>query len=388
VTGRARPFDAAGNVKWKLFTGMSMMAPPTVGVDAVIGLSNDTYVHAMLRGPLGGTWPAPWKPISLGAVAQYRAPVVPLPAGSRAFIATQDGWVQAVDTSNGNLLWSTQLPEGDVRGAPAGIFTSFGGKWDYVLVGTSSGTNDHLYALDPASGAVIDAFPGPADGAIGSIGAILGAPAVDYAGNGRVYFASRLGSASETLWCLDLGPASDALRLGWKSGAPDEITVSPVLANGRVYVVDIAGFAWSIRASDGLNAYSLDLSDGDGKGFVFPDRRNTDLYVATQTQVHGLTDTLGSALGPKPGWASPLTIPASGHPSVVLLQPGTDNLYVGVDQPTAGLLRIDAASGTIASSLPLESSPLAVGAPSLDIGFDLIHVGSGAGILYAVELPF
>ena len=35
----------------------------------------------------------------------------------------------------------------------------------------------------------------------------------------------------------------------------------------------------------------------------------------------------------------------------------------------------------------LEASSLVVGAPALDIGYGLIHVGSEAGTLYAVEVP-
>jgi hypothetical protein len=392
----ARPFDSTGNVKWKLFTPslMTALAPPTVGLDAVIGLSNDGYVQAMQRGATGGIWPGPWKPLSLGDVAQHRAPVVPLPGGSRAFISTQYGWVYAVDTANGNLVWSTQLPEGAAQGAPAGIFTAFGGKWNYILVGTSAGANNRFYALDPATGAVIDAFPGPADAATGSIGAILGAAAVDYRGNGRVYFASRKDVDIDSLWCLDLGPASDALRLAWKSSIPGAINGSPVLANGRVYVIDDTGTAWSY-AADGSGGYSLSLGDGDGKGFLFPDRASTDLYVATQTQVHALTDNVGTSLVNKPGWATPFTVPAPGHPSVVLLRPGTNELYVGVDQDSsagiaAGLLRINANDGTFASAQQLEATPLVIGAPSLDIGqaTPVIHVGSEAGIFYAVELGF
>jgi hypothetical protein len=36
----------------------------------------------------------------------------------------------------------------------------------------------------------------------------------------------------------------------------------------------------------------------------------------------------------------------------------------------------------------LSGSAVGVGAPSLDIGFDMLHVGSEAGILYGVQLPF
>jgi hypothetical protein len=304
VSLKARPFDSTppSKVLWKLSTGMTLMAAPTVGEDAVIAVSNDMSVQALQRNPASGTgglWPASWKPVELGSIAQHRLPVVPLTGGSRAFVATQDGRIHAIDTANGNLIWSTLLPEAAATGAPAGIFTAHGGAYDYVLVGTSALNNNHFYALHPDNGAVIDTFPGPADGAIGSVGAILGTATVDY-NTSRVYFASRRDAALRSLWCLDLGPASDALRLRWSRDLGDDVDGSPVLRGGRVYVVDNgpAPVAWSIPADTGLGGYTLSLGGAASKGFLFPDRRNGDLYVATDIAVHGLSDT-GSALNQK-----------------------------------------------------------------------------------------
>jgi hypothetical protein len=389
VSLSARPFDStplSSRVRWKLSTGMTLMAAPTVGVDAVIAVSNDMSVQALQRDPAtgtGGLWPGSWKPVRLGSVAQHRPPVVPLTGGSRAFVATQDGRIHAMDTANGTLIWSTQLPEADARGAPAGIFTAHGGDYDYVLVGTSSASlADHFYALDPGTGAVIDAFPGPADGVGGNLGEVLGTAAVDYATN-RVYFASRRDTALRSLWCLDLGPSSDALRLRWSRDLGGDVDGSPVLRGGRLYVADNTPVAWSIPADTGGGGYSIALGGSATKGFLFPDRRNGDLYVATGGAVHGLTDT-GSALNPK--W-TPIGLD---QPSIVLLRPGTNELYVGVrDYSTdASLLRIDTTSGTVAGSVSLETDPRTVGAPSLDVGYGIVHVGSELGILYAVQLPF
>ncbi len=385
----ARPFDSTppNKVRWKLSTGTSLMAAPTVGQDAVVAVSNDMSVQALQRDPASGTgglWPGGWKPAELGSLAQHRLPVVPLGGGSRAFIATQDGRIHAIDTASGNLIWSTLLPEGAAMGAPAGIFTAFGGAYDYVLVGTSALTDNHFYALHPDTGAVIDAFPGPADGAMGSVGAILGTSTVDYAAS-RVYFASRRSGANRSLWCLELGPSSDALRLGWSRDLGFDVDGSPVLRGGRLYVVDnsAAHAAWSVPADTGLGGYSRNLGASASKGFPFPDRRSGDLYVATDTTVNGLTDT-GAALNDK--WTP---IPLD-QPSIVLLRPGTNDLYVGVRNYSgnASILRIDTASGTVADNVPLETSQLVVGAPSLDIGYDVIHVGSELGILYSVQLPF
>jgi hypothetical protein len=384
---RAIPFNSTGKLKWRYFTPATVLAAPTVGVPAVTALSNDMYVHAMLRGPSGGPWPAlPWRPWHLGAIAQHRAPTVPLPAGSRAYIATQDGRVHAIDTDLGTPLWTTQLSPNDARGAPAGMFTAFGGAWNYVFAGTSVADDNVFYALDPVTGAVVDTF----DNGGGGMGAILGIPAVDYA-NRRVYFTSLHGSENKSVWCLDLGPPGPgALTLRWNSDTPQEISGSPVLIRGRVYVVDTSSDAWSIEAADNADSRSFSLGDGDGKGFLFPDRRNMDLYVATQGKVHGLIDDTGGG-----GWSRkwPEISLTPGTPSVVLFWGGTNSLYVGVDQHPAtgnagGVLHIDTTTGGIAGSLQLDSAPQVIGAPSLDIGYDLLHVGSEAGILYAVEVPF
>ena len=94
--------------------------------------SNDHLVHGLTRGggPSGGLWPANWKPANLGSPAQARSPIVPLAGGSRAFYSTFDGWVHAVDAKTGVILWETKIgtgPQTGAGGAPAGIFTAFGG---------------------------------------------------------------------------------------------------------------------------------------------------------------------------------------------------------------------------------------------------------------------
>jgi hypothetical protein len=150
-----------------------------------------------------------------------------------------------------------------------------------------------------------------------------------------------------------------------------------------VYVADNTPVAWSIPADSGLGGYSRALPGSSAPGFPFPDRSNGDLYVATNGQVVGLTDT-GSALNEK--W-TPITL---NQPSIVLFRPGTNELYVGVRNYSgaASLLRIDTTTGLVAGNVSLETTQQVVGAPSLDIGYGVVHVGSELGILYAVQLPF
>jgi hypothetical protein len=394
-----RPFDATGPVKWKYYTGATAVAPPTVGLDAVIGVSNDTMVHAMQRGPAGGLWPPPWTPVALGSIVQTRSPIVPLAGVSVAFIGTQDGRVTAVNTRTGAVLWSTLLTPASGQAAPAGIFAAFGGAWSYVLVGTrDNSTSNRFYALDPANGNVIDYYPKAGD-PVQQVGPINGAAAVDYA-TGRVYFGSlKVGASTETFWCLQMGPPTDALTLQWTLHYTDVggIDGSPVLryagSIGRVYVGNTTGTLFSFNASDGGNRYSYSAPDGTGiKSFAFPDRRNGDLYFATNAGVYGVTDT-GSALVPK--WTAAANNRVNvASPSVLLQWPGTNHLYVGssdVGGGLPGLLELDVSQldpGPTRKPVALEATPAVIGAPSLDIGYSLLHVGSEAGILYAVQVPF
>jgi outer membrane protein assembly factor BamB len=401
VTATGVPFDATGKVKWKYFIGLTTLAHPTVGTDAVLAPSNDFYVHAMTPGPspAGGGWPAGWVPVNLGSPAQARSPIVPLGGVSRAFYTTQDGWVHAINAATGERLWDVRIGTTSTSGqaAPAGIFADFGGGWDYLLVGTRMDAGNKFYALDPVTGGVIDVFPQGTESGVSGIGMINGMAAIDYPGR-RVYFGSLPGTAPdapETLWCLQLGPPSNALSLAWRSGAPGPIEGSPVLRGTRLYVGDMDGKVWSVQL-DGTNAYSLDLGDGAVKGFPFPDRRNLDLFVATSTKVFGLTDTVGTSLGYK--WTNP--VQGLDNPSVVLLKPGTNELYVGVRDigpaggpDWAGLIRIDTSlsdPGPSATAVELEDAAAIVGPPSLDIRFtpNIIYVGSVNGVVYAVEASF
>jgi outer membrane protein assembly factor BamB len=406
ATASGRTFTP-DKIKWKYFIGSATttLTPPTVGQDGVLVPSNDGFVHAMTRSATGGPWPTTpvWTPANLGSPAQERSPIIPLPGTTWAYFTTQDGWVHAIDAKSGAILWETFVGTGTpVKGAqaaPAGIFTAFGGKWSYLLVGTRADNGNKFYALDPFTGAVVDAFPRGTESGVSGLGPMSAMAAVDYLQD-QVYFGTRagtLGDATETLWCLKLGPPSDALQLAWRLGTPGltpgEIDGSPVLRGNRVYVGDMDGKVWSLK-TDGTNAYARDLGDGAVKGFPFPDRRNFDLFVATSTKVWGLTDNVGTSLGYK--WATP--VQGLNNPSAVLFRPGTNELYVGVEDLNlvgapdfAGLLQIDVTSGSVAGTLKLDdfaTAAVTVGAPSLDGGFGLLHVGSANGVLYAVSVPF
>ncbi len=391
----ATPFDSAAPnlVAWAYSVAGSFpsVVPPTVGLDAVYTVSTDGVVHAMERGEAGGAWPAPWNPVGLGKPAHNRSPVVPLAYGSRLFVGTESGEVHSVDAGNGAIAWSrsqafndTQLSPllaGAVQGTPAGLFTAFAGQNDLILVGTNFGTSDNtFYMLDPVKGG--NAGPIYSHGAMGGV---PGMGVVDYLSN-RVYFLTT--STSGTLWAFDLGvPGSPGLTPSALAGGnpvplPGSGT-SPVLRNGRLYFGTTNGDVVVRRVFDGAMP-AINLSDGQVKGFIFPDRRNGDLYLSTNTRVWAVSDTIEpSAPNLFPRWFVD-DIPS---PSIVLHWPNTNFLYVGGGD--GRLYQIDVSSadpkGTKKSVLLEPGSQ--VGAPSLDGPRSLVLVGSATGVVYAVRVP-
>jgi hypothetical protein len=166
-----------------------------------------------------------------------------------------------------------------------------------------------------------------------------------------------------------------------------DITGSPVLRGGRVYIGNNTGTVYSLDAMTGGGDRTFATGDGPVKGFLFPDRRNDDLMFATDTKVWSVSDD-----------SNPMTLNWSWtvtdlNPSVVLYWPGTSLVYVG--SRNGELYELDFTSAT--PVLPpthkvqiLGDGLGQVGAPSLDIGVTprLLVVGSEAGVVYGVEVPF
>jgi hypothetical protein len=400
-----KTFDSTpGPVKWTFTPGhystaaAASLVPPTVGIDGIYSVGTDGVVYAMQRGTgaSSGLWPPTWNPVALGKPAHNRSPVVTFSAGAYLFVGTENGEVHAVDARSGSIVWSRaagfpggsqQLMPGSTgaQATPAGLFKSFGGLNDLLLVGTATGGgNTQFFALSPTTGATLDFYPTGGDTPPGLIDNVFGMAVVDYAGN-KVYFGTA-GSAF-TLWGLDMGPSgAPDLKLlpapAWNPkplGITGGTTGAPVARNGRLYLGTDNGAASAIRSlrvSDG-NLYSYTHGDGQVKGFVWPDRRDNRLYFTTVGMVHGVRDD-GTAITQL--WA-PITVPS---PSIPLQKPGTDNLYVG--DGTGRLLEIDVVSQAI-NPYQLDTGVVQIGAPSLDYPNSLVLVGSDKGVIYAVRVP-
>ena len=409
---RGRPFDTTeGAVKWAYSTGATAVVPPVVGGPGVLAMSNDRTVHSLERGSAGGLWPTAWVPKLLTGVAHSRSPVVPLQsplngADSVLLVGDDAGDVHVIDAVSGAGVWTVTPftpPEGAaITGAPGATLVQFGGPTDLVLVGTrnndETGASQFVALKLRDNGALADAFDGMGTPG-GGLGPVSATPAVDNAA-GRVYFTSRrLAAGAHSVWCLSID-GSGAFTYEWSLDL-GEIDNSPVLRNGRLYVANAVGGIHSIDAGDGSDVRAYDSPDGPVKGFVFPDRRNDDLFFSTSASVRSIADT---PAGFVPNWAwSPLGL----EPSIVLFRPQTSFVYVGGLDGTlyqldfslgAPSTTCDAYPGSAGSScivLVLGDGLEKIGAPSMDIfppvvspGKVLLHVGSESGTLYAVEVPF
>jgi hypothetical protein len=375
VTIQATPFDAGGFVKWSYATGSPDVVPPTVGTDAVYTVSTDGVVHAMGRGDLGGPWPTVWNPVALGKPAHNRSPIVPLPAGSRFFVGTESGEVHAVDGKNG----ASQLPHlGGVQATPAGLFKTWGGQNDMMLVGTNATAGANAFvALDPANGFTLPSYTSAA------MGGVKGMAVVDYGGN-RTFFLTSASSA--TLYSLGLGaPGAPSLTLsvlypkayGGASG-------SAVLRGDRLYFGTDDANLRALRLGDGALG-TLGSGDGPVKGFVFPDRRNGNLYFSTNGKVQAFQDDLSPS---GPALTALWSVNDIPNPSIVLHRPGTDLLYVGGGDGRLYEINVADADPQGTKKVVLLEAGAQIGAPSLDGPNNLVHVGSSTGVLYAVRVPF
>jgi N-acetylneuraminic acid mutarotase len=401
-SNRGRPMKATDPVKWAFSTGVFTLTAPTVSGAGVIATSNDYVVHSVERGPLppGGEWPASWLPVPVDGPIQSRSPVVPITvngANPVVFLGTLGGSIYAIDAVRGATAaptpWSPAstsiAPE--VQAAPAGIFSAFGGTYDYLLVGTRQADNA-LVALDPLSGAELDRFENVAT----PIGVINAMASVDYSTK-RVYFTSfeHPTGSTMTLWALQLGN-SPIFTPAWPMPrALGSIESSPVLMGDSVYVgtplgVPTGGTLYAVDAASGNPGLDRTFYHGDGqvKDFVFPDWRNSDLYFATDSFVWALHDDESMITNqfpslPPPGGIelAPGVVPTSG----VLFVPGSHYLYVGGSD--GQLYEIDLLGAPDINSVTLGDGLATVGSPSLDRTNNLVLVGTEAGVFYAVAVP-
>jgi subtilisin family serine protease/outer membrane protein assembly factor BamB len=386
VTSFGRPPDATQTeVAWAYTTGASAFAPAGVVPDtAYYQVSNDRGVHAMLSGTSGGMWPAGWAPLSMNDSAEGRPLSVTLRGGSTVlgrtrvgFVASQDGRVYAFDAESGEQLWVSEVLLGTLQGAVSAQFVGYGADFDLVIVGTrTSGAGNALFGLRLADGTEAWRFDG-------EIGMIASQVSLDVANN-RAYFTSYDGAGgSPTVWCVSY--TESGAGLVW-SRALGDVAAPPILRGGVLYVGTTIGQVHALDPATGTPLWAdpyPNPAPGAGNPVI-------GLWVDTSGPDNRVFFTTGGATGHLRALtdggssASELWAPmALASPSSPLLWQG--QLYVGA--ASSQLWQI-AADGTSATSLTLGGSSTTVGRPTLDVRTGLMMMGSGEGVVYAVQVPF
>jgi outer membrane protein assembly factor BamB len=157
--------------------------------------------------------------------------------GTGVYAATGFAKLVALSASNGRQAWSFDL-DSPARGAPA-----VRGN----LVVTVTATNS-VYAVDASNGTEVWTFNGIPEGA-----GLLAAASPAIVGD-RIYFAGSSGEivalsakTGEMLWSDTIVQGNRRFAI---SGISD-ISASPVVADGVVYVVSVAGHMVSLNAKSG-----------------------------------------------------------------------------------------------------------------------------------------
>lgn len=394
----ATPFDRnAGKVEWIYNTSISSLTTPGLRLDVpatksvVYSVDNNGLVHAIQGGNItggGGAWPSGWVPFRIGASAQSRPPVVPLPPSSTPalILGAQDGHAYAVNAVTGTLLWKSTKLGASIQAAPAAALSAFSGTHNLVFVGTRSvGLPNRLYALNAGDGTVAWFFDN--GGGPTGIGIVTFGPSVDYAAK-RVYFTSWAGGSGKTVWCIDYAAAPPPASC-WGAGfgvtpvGGGNVEASPILFQGSVFVSDTApGDLYKINPADGFVLPVSPLGSGGAKGFVFPQLFTQNVFASTSTETFSIDTSISIV-----NWSHTCVA----NPSTPIWVPGTDRLYVGSNE--GKLFQLSAAAGGICPTKPPSACigdclTTIVGAPAFDIMKLMLYAGTVEGKVYGVRTPF
>jgi outer membrane protein assembly factor BamB len=343
----------------------------------------------------GGDWPRggtfDWTPLAMNAPAQHRPGVLPLAAGKRIVLASQDGYAYCADAGAGGSHPGTVWVSNDgtlplqlgtmLQAGPTGMYADFvPGAVNRTFVGTRNATAaNQVSALDPADGHEVYAFTDSSaqngDGL--GIGIVTGLT-VDYA-TSLLYFTSRGwgGGSSNTVWCVSMG-ASTATRV-WAVNKGD-IDGSPVLHNGRLYVGTNAGWVYALDPADGSEVWSYNAANGPVKGYVYPHFGSTPLklYFSTTDKIWALQENGTST--PTKLWE----VTAVPSPSTPLLLASANLLLAGGNDGRLYQFDVNSPGTTLTSRLLGTGT---IGSPGLDGVNNLALAGSSAGVVYAVSVP-
>ena len=285
---RRRP----GPVKWAYSTGGTAVAPPTVGGEGVLAMSNDRALHALTRGSAGGVWPAGWVPGRVMGVAHSRSPVVPfmvpLAGPTRCCSPATTPGSSTRSTPHRLRPWPAPPEPRDDRGAWRDLHAVRRHRDRSSWERATATCDNALRALSSRTHACRPT--------------LARHPRPDRADQRHARDRLRHDSASTSPRRAPAGRRHALLRPDQPT-RPRPVFDVRVVAQPRQHhrqpgAAQRPGLRRHRRRlpstpSTRRPAATTTLLAGDGpvKGFLFPDRRNDDLMFATDTKVWSISDT-------------------------------------------------------------------------------------------------
>jgi eukaryotic-like serine/threonine-protein kinase len=297
----------------------------------------------------------------------------PAVVGDTVFAESTDGFLYAVNRSNGALKWKFET-KGRVVSSPAvanGIvyFGSFDSnfyavdaatgalKWKFATGGERRFAAKHLHGAEPAA----ETMPDPWD-------CYLSSPVVSH---GKVIF----GSGDGTVYALDA--ASGAKVWAFKTG--NVVHASPAVAGGIVYIGSWDTFFYALDEATGTEKWRF--KTGDDEAIHNQTGIQSSAAVADGMVFFGARDAHVYALNAKTG-AKAWDFSTKG--SWVIASPAVREGHVYVGTSDTGLMfDFDAKTGKLLATVDLKGWPL-FSSPALS--GDMLYVGSMKGVLHAIDL--
>jgi outer membrane protein assembly factor BamB len=212
-------------------------------------------------------------------------------AGSIVYIGSLDGYLYALDASNGTVDWKTKT-KGPIESSPA---VSNGA----VYFTSQEPITGALYKLDANTGAVIWKLPIPYESIFIGGDELMGSPSI---ADGMVFASSNVKSY--------YGINATTGEIIWNFTDPDAVEFiycSPIYVNGQLFVVDKFNIA-CLNATNGHTIWSFFTGD---ELYISPTYADGKIYdVTSQRDIYILdAENNGAKIAtyttPSSSWSSP-----------------------------------------------------------------------------------
>ena len=415
---------------WLIGTHSSVQAAPGIEPGSQIDVGTDTNQLFALDATTGQHL---YPPVSLGGIISGRPPVIDATSASIgkqvAYVAAQDNYVYAIDTTTGAILWLSN-PNGSTtnlfQGGAAVQLKAFSGAAytlanDLVVVGTRNGgtTNaNSIIGLDGNSGTVVWTYTGTAVPNTSALDITSSTPTIDYVNN-SIWLTSHAngGAGQPNLWRIN--PLNGAVLFSGNFNGID-IDSSPTLTpnadvlfvgtNGRTAapVVDGRLYAINPKASSvvpvvspavqgAVVAFYDDGNDGSVEGFPFVTNAVPPYTVVytTNTQVHAVsfdpTTNTFTKLWTKTIFAAPFPTcnAAVCSLSAPVVATSVNMVYAGGSD--GFLYELNLSTGVVVKKQVVDTNyPAVVGDPALDVPNQRVYVSTTTNDqrTYGFAIPF